>query len=181
MTRCADLPRAAAMAYRVLAEQNVSALPVDPLALLRKCRGTEVCTYADAAARLGMTDAAFERACGVAEAFTLAQGDCFMICYRAEGNPARQRFTLAHELGHRVLGHTARDPAGEREADTFASHLLCPRPVLQALRFAGADESEMARVFYVTRRCIQEILRQPETEIPVDLLDKVGGMMLSRI
>lgn len=59
-------------------------------------------------------------------------------------SPLRQRFTLAHELGHSELGHgtkidqivdgdteRAADPE-EREADEFASHLLMPTAAIDA-------------------------------------------------
>ena len=52
--------------------------------------------------------------------------------------PGQRRFTIAHELGHFVLGHSsahvcnderataACDPMQEREADVFASEILMP-------------------------------------------------------
>jgi hypothetical protein len=50
--------------------------------------------------------------------------------------PGRRNFTIAHELGHYVLGHriasgdelapTERTPYQEREADVFAAELLMP-------------------------------------------------------
>ena len=49
----------------------------------------------------------------------------------------RKRFTVAHELGHCVLGHFGRlteqnklSPCDERAADRFAAELLAPLPVL---------------------------------------------------
>ena len=179
MMRRTDRNRAASMAYEVLKAQGVKRLPVDPLALLRGCRNTEVCTYTQAAERLGMTDAAFERTFGVAEAFTIAQGDRFITCYRAEGNPARLRFTLAHELGHRVLGHQAQDQASERAADVFASHLLCPRPVLARLMESGVCAEELARIFYVSGRCMREILTRRDDQLPTELWHEVAGRMLT--
>ena len=79
-------------------------------------------------------------------------------CIRVDGGPpgvlvttvldlAVQRFTLAHELGHVLLGHEfsldetvgfrgqlgpSSRPAQERAADTFASELLAPRSLLLA-------------------------------------------------
>lgn len=47
----------------------------------------------------------------------------------APGQPrVRQRFSMAHELGHHVLGHALEPtPVAEAEANTFAGALLVPR------------------------------------------------------
>jgi Zn-dependent peptidase ImmA (M78 family) len=63
--------------------------------------------------------------------------------------PVRQRFTLAHELGHHHMHkelerdevadlHDVTDPR-EREANFFAAEFLAPRPALQV--FAARDRS----------------------------------------
>lgn len=50
----------------------------------------------------------------------------------------RARFSIAHELGHLLLGHNPlgrigepRDPDQERQADRFASELLMPESLLR--------------------------------------------------
>ena len=65
------------------------------------------------------------------------------IIYNARESKVRQRFTIAHELGHHVLGHgdsprdsaypaNARDPV-ERAANAFAAELLMPEETVKAL------------------------------------------------
>jgi Zn-dependent peptidase ImmA (M78 family) len=66
-----------------------------------------------------------------------AAGDSF-VAINADHHPVRQRFTLAHELGHLHLGHqprielvsdvfgSATDPQ-EAEANYFAAEFLAPR------------------------------------------------------
>lgn len=160
------------MAYRVLAVKGISTLPVDPLALLRACRDTAVYTTADAADILDMKAADLERLLSASDAVTFAQSAegrmrCIVL-YRPGGNPARLRFTLAHELGHRVLGHRAREAADEREADCFASHLLCPEPVLsQLLERQGALAPETVAVAcYVSPACAKAALRRRRVSQP---------------
>lgn len=70
----------------------------------------------------------------------------------------RQRFTVAHELGHVLLGHTGkyrlvnREPSGsenpiEHAANVFASRLLAPACVLWALNARTAEEiSTLCRI-----------------------------------
>lgn len=64
----------------------------------------------------------------------------------------RRRYTIAHELGHYLLGHLGTDVSQlnrrhqsiksdeEIEADTFAARLLAPACVLWALDLHTADE-----------------------------------------
>ena len=69
------------------------------------------------------------------EGLSLSKGRQYLILYD-EGvkNPCRLLFTLAHELGHIMLGHTdAETPYAEREADYFAASLLAPTVVLRYL------------------------------------------------
>ena len=49
----------------------------------------------------------------------------------------RQRFTVAHELGHAELRHAVPDDKLEVEANAFAAELLLPR---QALREAVNEQ-----------------------------------------
>jgi hypothetical protein len=87
------------------------------------------------------------------------------ILVNAEESKQRQRFTIAHELGHWVCQclegttapvfcrdkdvSTAADRALEREANVFAADLLMPEP---AVRGAAADE--LARLLGVSGEAI---------------------------
>lgn len=92
------------------------------------------------------------------------------LSYNTSESAVRQRFTIAHEVGHLALGHLEgqdqpllRDPAAhfsaaslppiEREANTFAAELLMPTKVL---RFAVQvkqmlDVASLARAFGVSQ------------------------------
>ncbi len=77
-----------------------------------------------------------------------------VITYKASDAPVRQRFTIAHEIGHYALGHLEgqtccfRDPASnfsssgnsplERAANDFAAKLLMPDKVV---KFAVYEKS----------------------------------------
>lgn len=177
MTRQPNLDRAAEMACRALVRMNSRELPVRPLAILRRCRCTVVFTYEEAAERLDMSPEEFARRCYGADAFTVRGGDtpCYVVCYRNGGNPARLNFTLAHELGHILLGHRENAAAEEAEADCFAQQLLCPAPVLRRLaktapltpeRVAAACYVSMdaarARLAAASRRVDQVLMAQME-------------------
>ncbi len=148
--------RAATMAYRVLVRLGVQALPVDPLAILLRCSNTRVWTDAAAADHLGISPAELHSCMGDADALTFLDvhggRERYLIVYRKDENPARLRFTLAHELGHRLLHHGQPNERQEAEADCFASHLLCPRPamVLLAARTPHFTASQAAVLAYVS-------------------------------
>ena len=85
----------------------------------------------------------------------LKEGQPF-IFYNVNVTRGRQRFTIAHEIGHAFL-HTdlfvcrvaetfsrnraSRRPLAEREADFFASELLIPMPLLD--RYAPAEFEDL--------------------------------------
>ena len=180
--RPADLTRAANMALRVLAERRIDVLPVDPLGILRACRDTTVMTYADAADLLGISVDAFARQIAYADAVTFrqdAEGKTeYIVAYDPAGNPARLRFTLAHELGHRLLGHAESCAAAEEEADCFASHLLCPEPVLACLRARGmASPDQIAVVCYVSRACAKMLTRRRAPVLDPTLVQAVDELL----
>jgi rRNA maturation protein Nop10 len=63
----------------------------------------------------------------------------------------RQRFTVAHELGHATLGHEVPEDRIEVEANAFASELLLPRTALtQAVR-SGLGFRALAARFQASR------------------------------
>ena len=86
----------------------------------------------------------------------------------------RQRFTLAHELGHIFLEHTKRDiydpeeiqenndlpetgktkPPKETEADIFASELLVPYEQLKKYTTDMNNIDKLAGIFQVSRQAV---------------------------
>lgn len=78
----------------------------------------------------------------------------------------RQRFTLAHELGHIVLEHPPESRCSSmqisecnREADLFASELLIPEFFLDELMQRTQSPSILARLFDVSEEAMIRKLR----------------------
>ncbi len=81
----------------------------------------------------------------------------------------RQRFSIAHSLGHMVLGHgrslsddqsnysASVDHYKEREANTFAMELLMPKEVIDwmVVKRGNRDVGEMSRALSVSERAMQ--------------------------
>jgi hypothetical protein len=73
----------------------------------------------------------------------------------------RQRFTIAHELGHFVMHskHGA-DEHSEREADVFAATLLMPPDILRKEFSAAPDADVLQGRFQVSREAIWIALKE---------------------
>lgn len=117
------------LAWRILVGEGVTKLPVDIVQLCRNM-GIRVQYYSSTVdGDDGYCTILFGRP---------------RIFVRKECSPERQRFTIAHELGHILLGHVgqynlvnrepnAKDNPIEQEANVFASRILAPACVLWAL------------------------------------------------
>jgi Zn-dependent peptidase ImmA (M78 family) len=99
-------------------------------------------------------------------------GARWLIIVNGDDARVRQRFTLAHELGH-VFFHLAADTAFvdrdglsaheqlERACDYFAGCLLMPRPAFKAAWTSGLQSlGELAEHFCVSRAAIKVRLAQ---------------------
>ena len=109
-------------------------------------------------------------------ALFIAKGGQNYALVNAKHHPNRQRFSLAHELGHIILQHKGvdleedvstidtppensgdsrrRDPR-EKEADIFASALLIPLGMLKKEHSKkDADIEKMAKVFGVSQQAM---------------------------
>lgn len=91
-------------------------------------------------------------------------GDSAVIMFNPADSVKRQRFTIAHELGHYLLGHghAFRDPSShfsmsyydprEVDANQFAAEVLMPEVAVNVLvkQRKITDVSELARIFDVS-------------------------------
>ncbi|MFQ2011796.1 ImmA/IrrE family metallo-endopeptidase [Aeromonas veronii] len=90
-----------------------------------------------------------------------------VVAYCSSEHPNRQRFTIAHEIGHHLLGHTQngrclRDSPSnysanlnhsiEAEANEFAAQLLMPEEAVRILieRRGVTSVTELAKAFNVS-------------------------------
>lgn len=91
-------------------------------------------------------------------------GDSAVIRFNPADSAKRQRFTIAHELGHYMLGHghAFRDPSSnfsmsyydprEVDANQFAAEVLMPEMAVNVLvkQRKIMDVNELARIFDVS-------------------------------
>lgn len=142
-----DYQNARDAAWRILIDCEVDRLPVDLNVVCRKL-GVRLRSYLSA-------DALVQKigALGTTDGVLLFYRGEPLILYDSELTPGRVRFTVAHEIGHLVLGHVVpgqrtmvnREPSSgdnpmETSANQFAARLLAPACVLWGLGLHTADE-----------------------------------------
>lgn len=136
-------------AWRMFLKHRVRSLPVD---VFRICRREGICvmSYREAA-ECGLLDVLGGVADGK-DGFALVIRGKKLVFYDDACPIGRQRFTVAHELGHFVLGDVGAEPTvrncepsedddeTEKLANMFAARLLSPACVLWGLRVRSAEE-----------------------------------------
>lgn len=85
------------------------------------------------------------------------------VGYNQAQHPHRQRFTVAHEIGHFLLGHTSSDPGfylrskspEETEANQFAAELLMPLKMIKNDFSNGTKKPKtLVRMYWVSEEAI---------------------------
>lgn len=134
------------MAWKLLIKHKVNSLPVkistickqENILLVNYERGIEV-----------IKKAGLESQCVENDGFLYRIGSRVLIFYNPQCSIGRQRFTVAHELGHYYLGHTGKlinremspnDSSIEQAANVFASRILAPSCVLWGLGVQTAGQ-----------------------------------------
>lgn len=155
-----DYARAAVMAYKTILSLDIKELPVNPLDIIKRCNNTVIHTYDEAMSKYGMTDRQLfklwhmegQDAVTVRRVFD-SGAIGYELFYDSHAYPLRRRFSLAHELGHVLMGHRMETKDEEREANHFASVLLMPRPALE-LFTSGVDDETLAVELTTTIFCV---------------------------
>ena len=164
----AETDRIAALACRCVLRLGEPALPVNPLEMLKRCRG--VYLHSQAAERMP------EAVLGA----TVCSEKRREVLFDPRMPPDRLRLTMAHELGHVALRHDECTAREEREADFFARCLLVPPPLLDwlAARTENLCAEELAAVFGVPRSLARE-LTLPAPPVPKNLAEELCCLLAS--
>lgn len=149
--------------WETLIEFGVNSLPIMPLDI---CRQAGIKVYKNSDVRL-LT--------GTQIGLSFYHNGCFRIIIDDRQIVTRRRFTIAHELGHIVLGHVLVDtPQGrtfdssksetERQANVFASRLLAPACILWGINAQTAEQiASICNISYeaaIIRSERMEVLRK---------------------
>lgn len=136
--------------YQLLIDSNISALPVR-VSEICKQHGWTLTSYdggKNVISSLGLSHLTSET-----DGFCLRNRGKYYILYDRRLSIQRQRFIVAHEIGHIALGHVdgstytrfnrppaMPDSAHELAANLYAARLVAPAPVLHAIHATSVDE-----------------------------------------
>lgn len=100
-----------------------------------------------------------------------------LICYNSKHSEEKIRFTIAHEVGHILLGHNSgnriinfysKDP-NEQLANAFAAELLVPLGLLKKESLFLTSLSELAKKYWVSKDMM--MWRLKDTKLDIKLSD----------
>lgn len=94
----------------------------------------------------------------------------------------RIRWTLAHELGHIVLGHLTQSHVNEIEANCFASQLLLPSCILKELMKKGADTSQsyIMKKFGLSKEAADNYKKKLDRNMSVEYVSEYDDIILEK-
>lgn len=160
----ADYTKAVITSIEVLKKYRFNKVPIDIHYIIKQTSNIKLCEYSRYANNVG---------CSIEEVIEFFQSDLgaisrdpdnnrYVIFYNDTiGNPALDRFTIAHELGHYFLGHfdlitekvlrrggfsAKKYKAIENEANAFARNLLAPVPLYNKIPLTLSTTSYIWRV-----------------------------------
>ncbi len=183
-----DFERAALKATETLIKFGIDSAPVVPIQILRKIPGVMVISYEDLS-----TDIDQSRKCVMSvygesnqDAFTtvqIAEGrKWYIVTYNQRLPVFLEQRALARELGHIILGHDGSLPEDVRndEAKAFAHHLLCPRPLIHAVKASGLrfTMEVLGNLTGCNDYCISCMRKIPATHVPADLNRQVRNAFM---
>lgn len=126
------------LAWKIILEMGFTELPIKVSAICRKL-GIEIRSYNKS--KLLIEKYHLEYKTRKTDGFTLGINGRCIIFYNDSCSKQRNRFTIAHELGHILLGHVpqkgvylatfSKGSSLEQQANVFASRLLAPVCVLK--------------------------------------------------
>lgn len=186
-----DFDRAAVKATETLISHRITAGPIDPLPVLKSMHGVLAISYAEMALQMNLdrdnllqsiTPENHDAMCFVKD---YNGGTRYFVVYNQRLPQYLLQRGLARELGHIVLGHDGSRPESVRttEAQTFAYHFLCPRPLVKAVQESGIRFSTevLGNMTGCYERCLAGMRKTPGAHVPPELNQMVREQFLDYI
>lgn len=165
-----DIERAAELCRR---EWELGLGPIENMVRLAESRGAVVTSFSSVSREI--------------DALSVSTGRPLIVLNEAKESPCRQRFDVAHEIGHWVLhqGALTGDRLTESEANRFASALLVPRSMMLKLfprprgsRLDWRGLSEFKMIWRISKAAL--LYRARQLSLLSDSQYKTGVVTLKR-
>ena len=174
----ANVDRAATKATEILIKHHISIAPISPLEILKSMQDVFVVSFTDMVDTGGLDRSNLEVVFGAEnqDAITLTKiindKKKYFVAYNQNLPYFIIQRALARELGHIVMQHaTFWEEVESTEALFFARHLLCPRPLINALQETGVPITVkvIGNITGCYGRTLAGIRRTPGANVPADL------------
>ena len=134
-----DYNKAATKAAETLIKYGICKTPVSPLPILQGMENVIVVSFEEISTisemnRSDVTELFGKCKDAFSSIHTKSGTSVYIVAYNAMLPFNMLQRALAREMGHIVLGHTDRTQENETEAQCFAEHLLCPRPMIHTMQ-----------------------------------------------
>ena len=174
-----DYTRAATKAYETIMKYGVCKTPVAPLSILERMGNVDPISFDELGCR-GIVPV-FGKCGDALTSIRVENGrNIYVITYNnlLPFNILQRAF--AREMGHVVLGHTERSSDNEAEAQCFAQHLLCPRPLLHIIQAISMRVTEdlVENLTGVQNQFIVAMRRTPGVAVPAKINRFVSNLFL---
>ena len=171
--------KAATMALEMLIKNQIGSAPVLPLPMLKRMPGVLVVSFAEMSQSSGIerknliTMFGNENQDAVTSVHNKNGKLVYLVAYNQRLPIYMIQRSLAREMGHIVLGHDGSLPEEVRmaEANTFAYHLICPRPLVHAVMESGIRFSTevLGNMTGCYERCLLGMRKTPGVNVPSEL------------
>ena len=178
-----DYEKAALKATESLIKYGISTAPVLPLPILKRMPGVLVVSYTELSQFSGIdrrnlvTIFGNENQDAVTSVYNKDGRLVYLVMYNQRLPIYMIQRSLAREMGHILLAHNGSLPEDVRfdEAQCFAYHLICPRPVINAVYESGIRFSTevLGNMTGCYERCLAGMRKTPGTNVPAELNRKV--------
>ena len=169
----ADLNRAATLAAETLMKYSVKKTPVSVMPILDQMDNVIVISFAEMGKITGVDRKDILPLFGkFRDAVTsIHNGEQYIVAYNSLLPFAMVQRGLARELAHIVMKHKEPTPESAEEAQCFATHLLCPRPLIHSVQATGIRLTEdlLANLTGIFDQALTYTRRIPATSVPAGL------------
>lgn len=178
-----DYEKAARLATETIIKYGICTAPVLPLPILKKMPGVLVISFTEMSQSSGIerknivTMFGNENQDAITSVHNKDGRLVYLIAYNQRLPIYMIQRSLAREMGHIVLGHDGSLPEDVRyaEANCFAYHLLCPRPLIHAVQESCVRLSVdvLGNMTGCYERCLAGMRKTPGVHVPAELNRKV--------